>query len=190
MVLAIAEAVAVEVGRSAGPADAYRRAISVIIDSLDLAVAAAWELDGSGQGSALRATAIRHVETAEAEEFVRVTRETSLQIGEGLPGRVWASSSGEWVTDIVGDRNFPRLAAAESAGLHTAICFPVRSERGVIAALEGFAGEVRERDDELLGTLEVLGITMGQLVERHRAERSGRRWRGGTSPRWKPPLTR
>jgi PAS domain S-box-containing protein len=173
MVLAIAEAVAVEVGRSAGPADAYRRAISVIIDSLDLAVAAAWELDGSGQGSGLRATAIRHVETGEVEEFVRVTRGTSLEIGEGLPGRVWASCSGEWVADIAEDRNFPRRAAAQAAGLHTAICFPVRSERGVIAALEGFASDVRERDDELLGTLEVLGITMGQLVERHRAERSG-----------------
>lgn len=71
------------------------------------------------------------------------------------------------------EERLPRRAAAAAAGLHAAVGFPVRSERGVVGVIEGYAGQVQEPDLELLATLEVVGAQLGQLVERRRAERSG-----------------
>ena len=39
--------------------------------------------------------------------------------------------------------------------------------------IEGFADRLLEPDQELLGTLEVVGAQLGQLIERRRAEESG-----------------
>ena len=161
-----------EVGRASGATDAYRRAIRAIYQELDLQMAAAWEPREPDE-EVLIPTAIRHREGEEMYRFVAQTRATELRAGEGLPGRVWRSCEAHWIEDVTLDENFPRRAAAAAAGLHTAVCFPVRSERRVIAALEGFAADVRPRDQEMLETLEVLGIVMGQLSERRQAERVG-----------------
>ena len=69
-------------------------------------------------------------------------------------------------------RRLPSRAAAAAAGLHAAVCFPVRSERGIVGVVEVFGPSPRELDAELLAVLEVVGVQLGQLVERRRAEDS------------------
>jgi PAS domain S-box-containing protein len=66
----------------------------------------------------------------------------------------------------------PRRAAAGAAGLRAALCFPVRSERGVVGVVEVFGVTPLEPDAELLATLESVGAQLGQVFERRRVERS------------------
>ena len=103
-------------------------------------------------------------------EFARLTRGVTLAPGFGLPGRVWSSGAPAWIGEVQNDPNFPRAQAALDAGLHAAFCFPIRTARGVVGAIEFLSDELREADDELLATTESLGSQIGQFVERSRAE--------------------
>ena len=104
----------------------------------------------------------------DADDFAATSRDTTLALGEGLPGRVWQSGAAAWIPDVLADDNFPRAAAARRAGLHAAFCFPIRSASGVLGAIELFTGEALEPDAELLATMANVGDQIGQAVERRR----------------------
>lgn len=166
----IEQAVARAVGSAADTADAYARALEAIAAALVWDVAAAWE--PAGEPTELRCTALWARPTV-AEGFLEQTRSTAMAVDEGLPGAVWSSGRAQWIPDFARDERLPRRDAAAAAGLHAAVGFPVRSERGVVAVIEGIAGAVQPPDPDLLERLEVVGAQLGQLIERRRAERSG-----------------
>src|SRR6185369_3397325 len=89
-----------------------------------------------------------------------------------LPGRVWSTAEPCWIADVLLDPNFPRLAAARSAGLHAAFGFPIMRAGDVIGVVEFFTDEVRDADPELLRAMAAIGSQMGQFLERELAERS------------------
>ena len=93
-----------------------------------------------------------------------------LERGEGLPGRVWERGEPAWISDATTDANFPRAGAARRAGLHAAFCAPLRSSAGVVGAIEFFARELREPDENVLASMAVLGSQIGEFVARRRAE--------------------
>jgi PAS domain S-box-containing protein len=165
----IEQRVARAVSSAADAGDAYERALEAIGGELGWAVAAAWEpLPG---GERLGCAALWHGERA--SEFAALTRSSTFAPGEGLPGAVWASGEARWVADAAAEPRLPRREAAAAAGLHAAVALPVRSERGLVAVIEGFADRPLDPDPELLARLEVVGSQLGQLIERRRAEREG-----------------
>ncbi|HET7443440.1 MAG TPA: PAS domain S-box protein [Solirubrobacterales bacterium] len=91
------------------------------------------------------------------------------------------TDSGEWRCTARRRRGEPAAFAAgsrerllaEEGGLETAIEFELLSERGLVAIVEGFGAEPFAPDPELAGSLEALGVGLGQLIERRRAVRSG-----------------
>jgi PAS domain S-box-containing protein len=170
MAVRIEQTVARAVSSAIDVEDAYTRVLEAIGTALDWNLAAAWE---PGTGSETLRCAALWSRSDEMDQFAELTRSTHLALGEGLPGSVWESGQAVWVADAASDRSLPRRAAAEAAGLHAAVGFPVRSERGVVGVIEGFADEPQEPDPELLSTLEVVGAQLGQLIERRRAEESG-----------------
>jgi GAF domain len=114
--------------------DAYPRVLQTMAERLGWAWAAAWEPGPDGKPP-LHCVAAwsdgEGLETFEATSFA-----LALDPGEGLPGRVWRDAEPAWLVDVVEDQNFPRARAASDAGLHAALCFPARSARGVVAAIE------------------------------------------------------
>jgi PAS domain S-box-containing protein len=150
------------------PADAYALALQAVGESLGWRFAAVWEEDDG----VLHCVSTWTAGGSASADFARVSAATRLGIGEGLPGRVWRDGEARWVTDAATDDTLPRRAAAASADLHSAIAFPLRSERGVVGVVEVFGPDVREPDDTLLETMGLLGMALGHLVERRRAERS------------------
>jgi PAS domain S-box-containing protein len=153
-------------------AEAYPRLLESIATSLRWRFGAVWEEEPAPTPF------VRCVETWCAEpslaEFARFTRGLSLAPGSGLPGRVWSSGAPVWIGEVQADPNFPRAQVAVDAGLHAALCFPIRTARGVVGAIEFMDDELREADDELLATTESLGSHIGQFVERSRAEEAMR----------------
>src|ERR1700712_4224953 len=157
-------------GESAGRA--YEALLRAITERLDWRLAAAWEPATENQGTLACVACWTAADAPALQRFAETTRTTFLRSGDGLPGRVFAGGEPEWLQDAAADHRLPRPAAAADAGLHAAVAFPVRSERGIVAVVELFGDHPRDPDPELLATLDLLGATLGQLVERRRAERS------------------
>ncbi len=126
--------------------------------------------DGSQE---LVPTTIWHLDRPEDfESFVRVTEATRLAAGAGLPGRVLAGKQPFWIMDVTQDDNFPRAKAAANLGVKGAFAFPVLTAAGVVAVLEFFTSEPKEPDEVLLRAMAQIGLQLGQVFERKRAERA------------------
>ena len=131
-------------------AQAYPKLLETIGISLGWDFGAVWKesLEPSGF---VRCAATWCADPGRLAEFARVSLDTALPPGAGLPGRVWSSVPSAWITDVQADPNFPRRDAAAQAGLHAAFCFPIRTARGVVGAIEFLTSSLQEQDDDLLG---------------------------------------
>ncbi|MCA1718874.1 MAG: PAS domain S-box protein, partial [Actinobacteria bacterium] len=104
------------------------------------------------------------------ESFLKVTEDTRLSLGVGLPGRVLASGEAAWITNVSEDPNFPRARSARESGIRAGFAFPVLAGTEVAAVLEFFSTEVAEPDDQILDVMTPVGTQLGRVVERNRAE--------------------
>ncbi len=108
---------------------------------------------------------------ADSDEFEKVTRATKFKKGIGLPGRVWLSGDPAWIADVQKDDNFPRLPYAKIAGLHTAFALPIVCSGRIWGVLEFFRKEATDVDQGLLESMRVLGVHLGQAMERDQARK-------------------
>jgi PAS domain S-box-containing protein len=167
--LAIEHAVGLLLAETAGETEAYPKLLETIATSLAWEFGAVWE-EAPGLEASVRCAETWCRDDARLAEFARTSRGTTLPPGYGLPGRVWASGAPVWIQDVRSDPNFPRAQAAVDAGLKAGFCFPIRTARGVVGAIEFLTSRQREPDGELLAMAESLGSQIGQFVERSRAE--------------------
>jgi len=170
--LALEHEVALILVETTAVSEAYPKLLESIATALGWQYGAVWEEEPA------QAAFVRCVETWCAEErlaaFAEFSRGLSLAPGHGLPGRVWTSGAPAWIPDVPDDPNFPRVQAAIDSGLRSGFCFPIRTARGVVGAIEFLADDPHEPDEELLATTESLGSQIGQFVERSRAEEAMR----------------
>jgi PAS domain S-box-containing protein len=150
-----------------GPVEVYAAALEAIGRTLGWELGAVWEVGPDDRR--LRCVSTWHAGEG-APEFVALSERLTLEIGEGLPGRLLETGRPAWIADTPDDRNFPRAAAARREGLHAAFGFPLRSPRGVVGAMEFFTRDPREPDERLLETMAVIGSQVGQFVARRHAE--------------------
>ena len=109
------------------------------------------------------------------KEFETASCSRTFGLGEGLPGRVWASGKPAWILDISQDGNFPRLASAVQYDLHSAIACPVVVGDRTLGVIEFFTKRIREADTDLLETMGTVAGNVGQFAERKGAEDELRR---------------
>jgi PAS domain S-box-containing protein len=170
--LALEHEVALILVETEAVGEAYPKLLASIATALGWQFGAVWEEEPA------RAAFLRCVETWCAEQrlaaFAEFSRGLSMAPGFGLPGRVWSTEAPAWIREVQSDPNFPRVQAAIESGLHAGFCFPIRTARGVVGAIEFLAGRPHEPDEELLATTESLGSQIGQFVERSRAEEAMR----------------
>ncbi|MCH8806849.1 MAG: GAF domain-containing protein [Planctomycetes bacterium] len=102
--------------------------------------------------------------------FRNVTEETSFEKGVGLPGRVLETGEPAWIIDVKRDKNFPRAKVASDIGVKGAFAFPVLVEDDVVAVLEFYSAESKEPEQPLLDVLADVGIQLGRVVGRERAQ--------------------
>jgi PAS domain S-box-containing protein len=148
--------------------DASTRILETICQSLGWDAGALWVLDEDSE--VLRCLEFWFDPQLELEEFASLSRRRAFRKGIGLPGRVWASEDGAWITDIQEDDNFPRALAATKEGLHAGFGFPIRARDRFIGVIEFFATEIREQDPGLLQTMTAIGGELGHFIRRKRLD--------------------
>lgn len=132
-----------------------------------------WELGAFWQYASSRPVLMCTNISAADEALGRLiaeSRKNELLAGEGLPGRVFATSQPEWIADINDDKEFLRGPAATQTGLLSAFAFPVLVGSDAVAVLEFLSSKFREPDEELLETMVALGRQIGQFIKRKEAE--------------------
>jgi predicted signal transduction protein with EAL and GGDEF domain len=110
------------------------------------------------------------VEGEGLQEFRCATQATGYAFGKDLPGRVWAARAPAWIVDVGTDGDFGRAPSAETAGLLSAIGFPVTVHGDVAAVLEFFSRRRVQPDPALLEVITQIAKQLGFVIERQRSE--------------------
>ncbi len=99
----------------------------------------------------------------------------TFRVGEGVPGRVWATRAPVLDRDLADSADFLRREAGAAAGLRGGLCVPLlvpggEGQSGVLGVLACYSGQVARPDDALLQTILAIAAEIGQYVRRRRAE--------------------
>lgn len=104
------------------------------------------------------------------EEFRDASCSAIIPPGVDIPGRVWTSRQCIWVEEVALDTNFPRLGAAERAGIRSCLGVPVLSSGETVVILEFFVREPLDEDEQFVAFMGTIAVQMGLVIERKRAE--------------------
>ena len=104
------------------------------------------------------------------------------EIGEGRPGKIWATRKSEWLPNISDSANQPRKPILLKPmkpillkhGLHAAFAFPLYAEGKLQAVLEFFSTTNQPPDKHLLYIVESIGEQLGRVLERQRGQQQQR----------------
>ncbi|MFB2921469.1 adenylate/guanylate cyclase domain-containing protein [Aerosakkonema funiforme] len=118
----------------------------------------------------LRCTEIWSGSSSDISKLINITKQTTFAPGVGLPGRIWATLSPQWIADTVDDADCPLNQLASQTGLHAAFGFPIKSDWEVLGVMVFFNREKEEVDEDLLQTMVAIGSQLGQFIKRKRAE--------------------
>jgi PAS domain S-box-containing protein len=162
--LNLLQTITLEVARAIDLSSALEIVLRRVCEKTGWTLGQAWLPDPSG--ALLKLGPGWYCGNGELENFRTISQSAHFDPGVGLPGRVWQSKQPAWVENVAKDPNFPRFAAALSAGLKTGVAIPIISGDKVIAVLEFFMRESREQSESLLN---VINAVAGQLDLIHRA---------------------
>ncbi|MDE2331899.1 MAG: GGDEF domain-containing protein [Bradyrhizobium sp.] len=169
--LALVETIAAASNQSASIEGAFNLAIKEICKYTEWPLGQAYIVHCSSEDLRLEPLQARHVTDEDAlRPMIEATSATSFVCGEGLPGRVFASATPVWVQCLATDRNLPRADAVVACGIHSGIAFPILVGREVAAVVEFFSYKDQEPDAALVRLLGQIGIQLGRVIERKRAE--------------------
>ena len=162
-----AAALAVLAG-SGGPIETIRDVLGAVASTLGFDVGEFWEIE---PGTERLRLSTHWARTPQIDAtYIAVARTLTFQIGECLPGRIWAAGRPGWIEKIPADPTFCRRDQAAAAGLQGAVGFPVVCESGTLGVLTFFAPEPLPADPRLLESLGRLGCQIGLFLERRRAQ--------------------
>ena len=153
---------------AASVGDGARGVLRAVCENLGWDLGFFWTVND--EGTALCCTKSWHGPGVRAEEFETASYARTFKKGEGLPGRVWATSNPAWVLNVLQDANFPRLAAAAEHDLHSAFACPVVVGEHMLGVIEFFSRRIREPDADLLEMMGTVAGNIGQFHERKSAE--------------------
>ena len=118
----------------------------------------------------LRCVEIWSRPSPDLSNLINRNKKTLNGTGAGFAGRIWATASPQWITDVFEDPNFLPSDLALLAGLHTAFGFPIQSNNEVLGVMTFYSCERQQIDEDLLQMMATVGSQIGQFIKRKRAE--------------------
>jgi PAS domain S-box-containing protein len=150
--------------------DGLEATIREVCDATEWAYGEAWV--PAADRTRLERTDAAYTVSDAYESFKQVSKTTSFDVGEGLPGRVWGHTEAVWMDDVtaLGPDEFPRTDDADDAGLRAALGVPVLAGDETVAVLAFYMPETRPFDDRLVNIVTTVAAELGELMVRRRAE--------------------
>ena len=163
--LLLLEAVVSVSNESATVAEALQGAVDAVCTHTSWPVGHLYERD-SASGDLVPSTIWQIERSNRFAAFRKVTERTTFREGSGLPGRVLATRTAAWITDVEADPDFAR----KNLGVRGAFAFPIEAGGEVRAVLEFFTAVPVAPDPSLLEVIAQIGKQLGRVVERIRAQ--------------------
>lgn len=107
--------------------------------------------------------------------FFEETANLSFNSAEDLPGQCYVKKKAIWSSDVGGQNWCARKKTVEKYGFVSGFAFPVTVGLEVCAVFEFFSEKTIEPDEKLLEVLSNVGVQLGRIVERKRAEEKNTR---------------
>jgi PAS domain S-box-containing protein len=148
--------------------------VQVLLDSLEMDFGAFWVLDQKRGFLHASVMTLRN-QSPPLRGFLEESRRFSFTQGESLPGRVWQRRRPVWLADVLPDTQIQRRELAASAGLRSAVAFPIQSASEFFGVLEFFTLRRAEADQTVLNMMTAIGSEIGQFIKRRTAEEDLRR---------------
>ncbi len=142
--------------------------LRIVGEELNWKACEIWLLDHTQQRLVLHCSWC-HPELVNSE-FMAQTPEVTLGYGEGLPGRVWASISPAFITDVTADPLFVRSSTAQQIGLQGAIGIPLGRGGDFRGVLTLFSSQPPPTDNDLVDVLIDIAARLHLFITRWQAE--------------------
>ncbi|MDQ3205213.1 MAG: PAS domain-containing protein [Pseudomonadota bacterium] len=149
-----------------------REVLRAVCENLGWDVGFFWTL--SGDGRALACLESWHRPDALLAEFKEASCNYQFKRGEGIPGSVWASGKPIWLRDLPSEPDLPRAAPVARNGLHSAFASPIVVDDQTLGVIEFFTRRMREADPGLMELMGTVTGSVGQFIQRRRAEEERR----------------
>jgi len=167
-----------ELSRAIGGAERYEqgleRTLRAICTYTEWAYGEVWTPDDRAE---VLTYTLGYSDDPDLERFRTESTSVTFPFGEGLPGRVYASQSSEWIPDVSAESHevFYRTELAADIGFRAACGVPVLADERVVAVLAFFLTDRRAVDDSLVTDVSTVADGLGGLVERKQTEALVRR---------------
>ena len=149
---------------SAGLEQALPQVLAALCTYLGWDAGQFWSVDADRQ--AMRVRYAWNASGAVVEGFLHASRSLVVVNGAGLIGRVWQSGVLAGDADLEHSADFGRVEATRSAGLRSAVAFPVVDGGEVIGVVELVAERARTLQDDEVTMLATAGVELGQFIRR------------------------
>jgi len=106
----------------------------------------------------------------ESDQYSAEWRSVVFSPGVGLAGRVWSTGNPIWVPDVSKDPRVKRASLLHHSGMRGAFLAPVQFDGRIIGVMAFSSRAVREPDERLLQTITVIGVQLGQFLQRKQAQ--------------------
>jgi GAF domain-containing protein len=146
--------------------EASQGVLHALGDALGWPLGALWLVDAEADVLVLAAL----WEGIPVPEFARLSRQWTFARGVGLPGRAWASGEPQWLSDVTGEANFPRIRAALDEDLHAAVGLPLIADGGVVGVMEFYSRDIRRPSQGTLELMSAMSEQVAQFLARKHAE--------------------
>ncbi len=156
--------------------EASAHLLQAVCENLGWDIGLFWVVDPAAE--ALRYLANWHRPGTEFIHFATASRGRTFRMGEGLPGRAWASGRTGWIDDVRTSPDFVRAVPAATNGLQSALACPVILYGKTLGVMEFFTRRLSEPDAELIETMTTIAGQIGQFIERRQTEQTLRESEG------------
>ncbi|MGQ0546479.1 MAG: GAF domain-containing protein [Betaproteobacteria bacterium] len=164
--LRMLHAAALEIGGAGGSAEALAVLLRKVCDYAGWAFAQAW----LPYGDRLELGRAWYSRVPALEAFRKANEQLGAAPRGGALEGVWRNKEPGWVWDLQPAPGAVRRPLMIEAGLRSWIGFPVLADGEVIAVIEFFDHELREREAAVLRLIAILASQVGPVIRRKRAE--------------------
>jgi PAS domain S-box-containing protein len=166
--LDLQHAVTAVLAQSDALVEAMRKILKCICEMEGWSWGALWTI-GKG-GKSLTCVQSYFAEKEQLEDFDAYMKQLEYKPGEDLAGRVWQSERTIIVKEISKDAQFSQAAACRAQGFQSAMGFPLVVRGQAVGCMEFIGHQLLNSDERLSVLFDSLGSSIGQFMERKRAE--------------------
>lgn len=148
--------------------DAMRKVLKCICEMEGWNWGALWTV-GNG-GLYLTCAQTYFAQREQLDDFDQYLRRLEYKSGEGLAGRIWQNEHAIVVKDIAKDSHLTCQAECAAQGFQSAMGFPLVVRGQVVGCMEFIGSQQHSPDERLAVLLDSLGSSIGQFMERKKAE--------------------